>query len=750
MGLALSGGGIRSASFCLGVVQVMAERGLLERVDYLSTVSGGGYLGAAISNLLNGSEKEHAASPESFPLRMAQGGAEPPALRHLRNGSNYLRPGGALDGFMMPAVYARGFLLTITTWMPLVLAGVLITGAFYEIVLPALERAGYPLDGTPTFAPFTLGIALFLAFVAAHPLVSRRVRQLEHRERYERFVAGSLAIAVCWLLAFPLWWLVDAAVSNSWAHADRLVTAFWDRATDRFVAQWRWFVAGGASSALLVALAARNPRTRPFVWRIAILFLGMCGPVALLAMYLGACLYQVGEQVRLDDAGALIAALPHVGQPEAEAPEALLLELERRDLAPDPGLLVRHEGTSAAVGGVATHLWSLHIPGAEDGRTWGTVSARGDTLRIRLVGALLQEGGPALVILVLVCFVLNARWLNVNTISPHGFYRDRLSRVFLTDATGDNAKGDALKLSDLGGGSHEGGSHAPYHLINGTLNLHSSTDSRLRGRKGDFFIFSKHFIGSDTTGWCPTRAAEAVDPHLSLGTAMAISGGVAAPNMGSMTSGSLTFLMTLLNIRMGYWAPNPRFLNRGGTRQRFAIGPGPVYLAREALRDLHADLSYVNVTDGGHLENLGVYELLRRRCRFIVSVDGEEDRDLRMGSLANVIRYARIDLGIDIEVQVDDLRKNEQGLSRAHHIVALVHYAPGEIGVLVYIKATVTGDEGLQLDAYREQNPSFPHESTADQFFEETQLEVYRSLGEHIARGIWPTLDPRAHLPTPT
>ncbi len=144
----------------------------------------------------------------------------------------------------------------------------------------------------------------------------------------------------------------------------------------------------------------------------------------------------------------------------------------------------------------------------------------------------------------------------------------------------------------------------------------------------------------------------------------------------------------------------------------------------------------MNASDGGHIENLGVYELLRRRASLIISVDGEEDGGLTLGSLSTALRYARIDLGIDVDIDLDALRGKSARVGDCHHAVGRIRYSPTEEGFLIYIKARLTGDESLSIESYAAANPTFPHESTADQFFGEEQFEAYRGLGEHSVRGI--------------
>ena len=345
---------------------------------------------------------------------------------------------------------------------------------------------------------------------------------------------------------------------------------------------------------------------------------------------------------------------------------------------------------------------------------------------------------------VFMCLVAYWFYFNVNTTSLNRFYRDRLSRAYLFGIerrTDKRKKGelfhrDGQKLSGL----NRDGTCAPYHLINVALNLADSEAEDLRGRGAGFFVLSKLFVGSPRVGFVPTETMEKCDPHLDLGTAMAISGAAAAPNMGAATKKVLVFILTLLNIRLGYWLPNPRAVGRRSAlrRGKWRLGPGPVYLLREALGWVHERSKYINLTDGGHIENLGVYELLRRRCKCIIAIDGEADAELRFDGLITLMRYARIDFGITIKFDqaplLDDIRRfGDSGLSRNCWALGTIDYGDKEeLGRLYYVKSSVTGTEPDYVKDYRQRFPEFPHESTAEQFFTESQFEAYRALGEHI------------------
>ena len=330
--------------------------------------------------------------------------------------------------------------------------------------------------------------------------------------------------------------------------------------------------------------------------------------------------------------------------------------------------------------------------------------------------------------------VLYVGFLNINFTSPHRHYRNKLAEAYLIQPAAEptparpSQEAVELKLSDLDRATHR----APYHLVNCALNVPASRNPAMQGRLSDFFLFSRAFCGSPLTGYARTEHWERVDPHLDLGTAMAISGAAAAPQMGLGTMRQFSFWLALLNIRLGYWVRNPQKSAwwHGGV-------PGLWFLLKEMLGSMNENSPWLNVSDGGHIENLGVYELLRRRCKYIVAIDGEQDPKMTFHALTTLQRLARIDFDVTIDVDLDDLRLTPAGLSRSHFRLCRVHYPEKTCGYLLYAKLSLTGNEGEFLRRYRSDEPVFPHHSTADQFFTETQFEAYRSLGEHVGDGLF-------------
>jgi len=187
--------------------------------------------------------------------------------------------------------------------------------------------------------------------------------------------------------------------------------------------------------------------------------------------------------------------------------------------------------------------------------------------------------------------------------------------------------------------------------------------------------------------------------------------------------------------------PLVEHINSLSSRFRWRVRPNA--FLREMCSKLDEKHRWVNLSDGGHIENLATTELLRRRCKYIFIGDGEADPDLHFNGLATLIRFARIDLGIEIDIDVEPLTLDEDGCSGVHFAVGRITYPASreggeeETGYLVYLKSSFTGDEDAVIKEYRHRNPTFPHQSTADQFFDEGQFEAYRALGQHIAEQVF-------------
>ncbi|MDQ7053150.1 MAG: hypothetical protein Q9P14_09750 [candidate division KSB1 bacterium] len=218
---------------------------------------------------------------------------------------------------------------------------------------------------------------------------------------------------------------------------------------------------------------------------------------------------------------------------------------------------------------------------------------------------------------------------------------------------------------------------------------------------------------------------------LSPGTATTVSAAAVSPNSGSTTIKPLVFILTQLNLRLGYWLPNPRKLH--AKRKVIFHKVKFEYLLEELFSRFDPESLFVNASDGEHLEDLGIYEL-RRRCRLIIASDAGADPHHDFSDLAKLIRMVRIDMAIEIDIDLDRLRLSSDHLTENHWAVGTIDYGDGETGYLIYLKSSVTGDEEEYIHEYWNKHPRFPHESSAEQFFDETQFEVYRVLGHRMAR----------------
>lgn len=353
----------------------------------------------------------------------------------------------------------------------------------------------------------------------------------------------------------------------------------------------------------------------------------------------------------------------------------------------------------------------------------------------------------------LVVWLLSRR-VDVNDFSMHAMYRNRLARCYLGASntglrhphifTGFD-RNDDIPLQDLDQPMWRKEQAGPYPIINCSLNLVGGDELAWQDRKAAAFTFTPKYCGYDFPELPPgfRSTASSKEPQrsayagsrgaLTLATAMAISGAAASPNMGYHTSPAPAFLMTLFNVRLGWWIGNPR--SEKGWKDSSPNSAFPWLLA-EMFGLTHAEGRYIYLSDGGHFENLGIFELVRRRCRFIVACDAEEDHDFEFGGLGNAIEKCRTDLGIDIELEVEPIRQRDaEGRSRRHCAVGRIRYDKADpeapAGTLLYIKSSVTGDENTDVLRYAARHPAFPHESTGDQWFGESQFESYRALGHH-------------------
>ena len=375
-------------------------------------------------------------------------------------------------------------------------------------------------------------------------------------------------------------------------------------------------------------------------------------------------------------------------------------------------------------------------------------------------------------LLALASLVLSRR-VDVNDFSLHHFYRNRLVRCYLGASNPDRKPqpftgfdpDDDIALQDFAG-NYPG----PYPILNSALNITSGEELGYATRRAKSFVFTPRYCGYD---WiCPGkdedrfRLENASEPSYSntaqgrteksltrvtsdqgiaLGTAMAISGAAASPNMGYYTSPATALFMTLFDVRLGWWMGNSRF-----PLPWRSAGPiwGLGYLFSELVAQSDANKRYVYLSDGGHFENLAVYELIKRHCKVIVACDADCDGNYEFENLLGLIEKARADFGARIEIDFSKIRPPEGKRESEHNfVVGDIFYNPqdsSDQGKLIYVKTSLPPKQqkshmnknSLPDDVWRyaEKHETFPHQTTADQWFDEPQFESYRALGEHIGR----------------
>jgi hypothetical protein len=378
------------------------------------------------------------------------------------------------------------------------------------------------------------------------------------------------------------------------------------------------------------------------------------------------------------------------------------------------------------------------------GQSWG-VGTPGENL-LPLRDVLLMLGIGCVVALAIV-----AVRVDINEFSLNAFYRHRLVRCYLgatrftpnerhpQNFTGFDDKDDLL-LADLV--EREGPARGPLHIVNCALNLGGSSDLALHTRHSAAFTLTPVVCGSgyvsrtqagetEELGYVPTTEYGGALGTPTLGQAISVSGAAASPNMGYHTSPVVAFLLTVFNVRLGWWFPNPARKATGYPSPHFNLS----YLLAELFGGATDKSKFLMISDGGHFENLAAYELVRRRCGTIIISDGECDPKLTFEGLGTLIRMCEVDFGATIAIDVKAIRPDASShWSHARSAVGRITYRDGSVGKLIYLKASMTGREDTPVLQYKASHAAFPHESTSDQFYAEDQFESYRRLGQEVAQ----------------
>jgi hypothetical protein len=868
VGLAFSGGGIRSATFNLGVLQGLAKANLLDKIDYLSTVSGGGYIGGwLIRWIMRSGVGKVQSELGHFRPRREDGIllAEPKEVSFLRDYSNYLTPRKGIfgaDTWAAIAAYIRNVLLNQTILIAF-LGAILFTPWI-------LGRGGALLQQNSDSVSLAIASYAVLVFtlcfasdLAAGCSVSSEAAPKRARQEYViAFVALPLFVAAM-LLAGALWTNTVVYPWHQWGETGAIV--FFLAHVAGVAARWRYLrrgnprrgemtlyqiifipvfalVSGFVSGLLLLILQ------RLFsYWKLCTGGAGLWhavswGPPMIVLLFLLAGTLHIGlmkflipnqEQEWWARMGGLLSLLSiawaalfalAVFVPLALVVFSNWIRTQLVLLAGWIGTTIwgvlagrsaKTSGTSedesksgtlmlvapyVFVAGLIVllslggHWLALHLPGAASqpatGLSVATHSAPANSAADNYWQEVENLSAWKLLVgmagLLAAAFLLACR-VDINTFSMNLLYRNRVVRCYLGAArpeaerhpnpfTGFDQADDLFLTKFAPGPAYDG----PYPIVCAALNVTHGERLAWQERKAESFVFTPLFCGFEYSSMHPDDANRLAGFHdtenyaypkreqdpihkdgggVRLGTAISISGAAASPNMGFHTSPPLAFLMTVFNVRLGWWLANPRYRN-----DEFLAGPpegGPrcslLYLLKELLASTTDQSKYVYLSDGGHFENLAIYELVRRRCGFIIASDADADADMKFGDLGNAIRKCRSDFGVEITLDTTPLKPDDQTrFATAHGVLGTIQYPPGPNGEpafqghLLYIKATMTKHVPRDVLAYRDAHDTFPDDTTANQWFDESQFESYRSLGQYSFETLANIAGHHIHPPKPT
>ena len=798
-GLALSGGGIRSAIFCLGALQALAAKNVMPSFDYMSSVSGGGYIAAALQWLWR-TNPTTGSSQTGFPFGATldyRSGDETKdkRLAYLRSHGQYLIPDEHLSIWSLTAVVIRTLFLNLSVWLPI--------GALAYIVMMLLfrllEKIPY-IDQLPNLLSFVMASrwrndcevdALAIcksaaetasaAASAAHipggaqmctaaTSLAAKAMQPDCYWKLDLFFEICLVAALLWIARFALW-----AIGFS---LDTRISPKQDMTPNPRLRQ----LCGAISvlcGLIVVGLGI-------WFWTMGEPLLGS-NSIAI-AFLLLVCAYLAGVLYRLQKPNHRVPANYNWRRMfEVKAGWALpwiTILIALGTVPVIPYLLINKAGFAAKATAVMASLASGLYAGVFGHQAQAAESAPTDLSRWILMVAsavfiysiavvaycvaqfwfapefLLGSGDHqlaanlihgAIAAWVLVALVL-ASFTNINYVGLHRFYRDRLMEAFMpsADAVRRNViefspEADGLSMADLWPPPRTAAAQLrdiPYPIVNTNVIMMNDPDRRLSWRGGDSFIVSPLFVGSSATGWERTSSYISKNGPVSVPSAAAASGAAINANAAYVGAGVtrdrlVSIVLVLLNLRLGMWATRPDAQGRGRLkREPNHWSPGFRYgLTRAGYR---SNSTFVELTDGGHFDNSGIYELARRKCAVILAIDGEEDPSMALPALYSVAQRVREDFNAEIKLNgvLDELIPEKgkgypEGISfvTRPYFVAPITYDGGGSGVLIYVKLSLAQGLGFDALGYRAQHTDFPHQPTTDQFFVPEQVEAYRSVG---------------------
>ncbi len=801
-----SGGGIRAAAFSLGGLQALGDAKELARVDHLTAVSGGSYIATAysvaaadlarkaepkagvprpragrIQKLTNPllSPGERAALSRTRAPSNGQGERHKeaagqgivmgpyalgsPEERHLRADSRYMLPN--------PAVGLRGMLFllfgivqNLIILLPIVFVASHVGGQLLRLTSGRALESGGPLRlGWGPYVAIGLLVAAGLVFaadsaVAAFRTLPRTFRQIDTRLTFWLALAAGIAAAVLVALPAALYGLNRLALY----HTGWLPSLLHDL--------------GFAPAGQCNAIAAAGTHTGPALCQTTVDYV-MTNPApppaftgstsgntiagsGLLAALLAVLTRLTIGRTAANDAGKVTAAdLERTGD-----------KLLKTKTGTKIAMAVRHYLTPWAGSAVIVGVFVVLV------------------LRWSLDGALRTFASEWLPILIAAALGVIAKLLiSVNRTSMHRFYKERLSSAYgvtrrdalvtdpnAADSTDVMAPDPSIAISSLGeaAGDHDlpEGYGRPELVICAAANIRGSGVPTGRGAMS--FTFTPHSSGlalgrraagapdADSRG----RARRAVTAEyedysgrhvLGLFDMVAMSGAALSPLMGKLTRPSLRILLTMANVRLGVWLPNPaviapdvqsahakpvalrqarmaagRLMQRKPWYRRLILNlwqPGALALVKEMVGSCRIDGRWLYITDGGGYENLGLVEALRRKPAEVFCFDASGDTPGSFSTLGQAIALARTELSVNVDLNPRASADREGGA--LPYVVGTATYPDGSQASIWYVKAMLTPGAPWDVQAYAMGHPKFPHDSTGQQLYDDPEFEAYRSLG---------------------
>jgi hypothetical protein len=694
-GIALSGGGIRSATFNLGVLQALHDFEVLDYLDYLSTVSGGGYIGGFWTAWRT---RGPTADTELFPGK-TDDFTERAEVRHLREFSNFLSPRLGFLNYDLGRMIVAGLSATIPALLAALSILMIALGAWRGLVWMVLVSNN---------------LALALLAIVVVPAVSLAAFEAAWRGREGKAGRGYWSVST-----------VGVAVG---AVIALFLTSVYEQSDPT---SWDLLIPGGAWFGAALALVAVRFVTSRFVkrwtsgWRkgldFRVLRQGIDRAVSRLllcsaAWVVIAAVWLIGERIWRESSARLGTGGNFAGLVASGTVLGFVFQWAQKFLSQRP---------SNPLGENLSGALKRRLPQV---LAYATIVAM--MLVIVFVLSWLETTSylrwsflvPGVITLAMLVF------FDPNEVGLHSFYRARLARAYLGASSPDNQRrAEAVSTDDLC--LAELTTKRPLHLVCCTANdlagdhlanLHRGAVSAVLSPVG-------YSVGNAVRQWKDTTDVP------TLGSAITASGAAFNSHMGALSmqfGPAVTFLMTAFNLRLGLWLSHPRVFENPPHR----LFPGlSFYLELFSASTVKGDR--VLLSDGGHFENMAVYELIRRHCRYIIVSDCGADPEVAFDDLGNLVRRVREDFKVEIEIDLAPLLPDKAtGHSRQPMVAGDIYYPNGDVGVLLMIKPSITGNEPVDVGQYRTRNPAFPHESTGDQFYDEAQWESYRRLGIHAVR----------------